>query len=543
MDVRALGLILPMVMTKTNHVAINILGEHGRTLQEPKAGQLPFCQSEKEDLYLYLVEEASTPLGRYDFMREAAYEVRSSSKKTSRVPRLGVRGILPKDEKKEMSHRRSKELEEAGKRIAVEDRRTWIALKRSYTYAEQAATNQFQNTVIFEPFGGSFGVTRLASSQFGWTCSQPMDIMDGYDLLDPKGKRMLFETLRVHRPYCVIVAFDCKLWSLLNNLKSDPEMLQEMRETIGRKSLKLLVEICIWQHDHGRFFLVENPAGSLAWVWEDLLRRLLSRCLAKFVISDQCAYGKVDLESGKPIRKPTGWLSNDEVLLNHLGKRCTCKWGSHQLVLGNNKFGRRSSQAAAYPVGLCKAICQGVLDSMKIGYASRVVEDLSFAGGEDLLSEPAMETDENLEELQLDSWQSLPGKIVRHHLAPRLALFSPMSVDGMPCDFQDILPRRVTFLKYEDGTEEKFEDEWTSPDDPIKRQGKYWTGRTEVDVKEPVQDSALPESAPPFLEDGPEIAGGDGLRTPADGLRSPGDDGLRNKGQGRQQLQVEEMPL
>ena len=69
----------------------------------------------------------------------------------------------------------------------------------------------------------------------------------------------------------------------------------------------------------------------------------------------------------------------------------------------------------------------------------------------------------------------------------------------MPCDFQDILPRRVTFLKYEDGTEEKFEDEWTSPDDPIKRQGKYWTGRTEVDVKEPVQDSALPESAPPFF--------------------------------------------
>ena len=121
---------------------------------------------------------------------------------------------------------------------------------------------------------------------------------------------------------------------------------------------------------------------------------------------------------------------------------------------------------------------------------------------------------------------------MRHHLAPRLALFSPMSVDAMPCDFQDILPRRVTFLRYEDGTEEKFEDEWTSPDDPIKRQGKYWTGRTEVDVKEPVQDSALPDSAPPFSEDGPEIAGGDGLRTPADGLRSPGDDGLRTPNQG-----------
>lgn len=72
--------------------------------------------------------------------------------------------------------------------------------------------------------------------------------------------------------------------------------------------------------------------------------------------------------------------------------------------------------------------------------ASRVAQDLSFAGGEDLLSEPAMETDEGAEELRLDSWQALPGKIVRRHIAPRLALFSPMSVDGMPCEFQDILP-------------------------------------------------------------------------------------------------------
>ena len=282
-----------------------------------------------------------------------------------------------------------------------------------------------------------------------------------------------------------------------------------------------MIKICLWQHCHGRFFLVENPAGSLAWAWENLLSRLLKECQAKFVVSDQCAYGKVDLESGKPIRKPTGWLSNDEVLLNHLGKRCTCPWGSHELVLGSNRFGRRSRQAAAYPVGLCKAICQGILDSMKVGYASRVVQELSFAGEEDIFSDQPMEIEENNEEMQLDTWQALPGKIVRFHQAPRLALFSPMSVDGMPCEFADILPRRVTFMKYEDGTEETFEDEWTSPEDPIKRQGKYWTGRTEVDVKEAVQGSAMPESAQPMSDDGPGIAGDDGLRTPADGLRTP----------------------
>ena len=119
-----------------------------------------------------------------------------------------------------MSQRRANELEKACGQVRALDNRCWIALKRSYTFAEQLATDCFTSTVIFEPFGGSYGITRVASQHFGWTNSQPMDLRDGYDLLSKDGKAQLLRVLQKHRPFLVVIAFDCRIWSILNNLRS-----------------------------------------------------------------------------------------------------------------------------------------------------------------------------------------------------------------------------------------------------------------------------------------------------------------------------------
>jgi len=84
--------------------------------------------------------------------------------------------------------------------------------------------------VIFEPFGGSFGVTRAASQHFGWTNNRPLDLLDGYDLLTKKGRSLIKNVLDKHQPYLDVLAFDCKIWSMLNNLQSDPAVLQQLRE-------------------------------------------------------------------------------------------------------------------------------------------------------------------------------------------------------------------------------------------------------------------------------------------------------------------------
>ena len=58
-----LGISLPLVVTRTRHLAVDLLNAEGREVQEPVPGGKPVCQSEKDDLFVYLTEEASYKLG------------------------------------------------------------------------------------------------------------------------------------------------------------------------------------------------------------------------------------------------------------------------------------------------------------------------------------------------------------------------------------------------------------------------------------------------------------------------------------------------
>ena len=152
---------LPFSMTRTKHLAIDVLSQKGEEVHDPSPGDKRICASEKEGLFLYLVEESSYKIGTcevYDNVME--FEPESSFKVKVQ---LGHRGIVSTDSLKEMSLRRSKELNKACSSIRAQDHRNWIALRRSHTLAEQVATRDFNHTVIFEPFGGSFGITRAAS--------------------------------------------------------------------------------------------------------------------------------------------------------------------------------------------------------------------------------------------------------------------------------------------------------------------------------------------------------------------------------------------
>ena len=122
------------------------------------------------------------------------------------------------------------------------------------------------------------------------------------------------------------------------NLNKDDAYLR-LRRGIGKRTLKLVCWIARQQHQSGRYYLIENPASSAAWSFNSLFQQLIDEAGGKFVVGHQCAYGAKDKASGRPVKKPTGWLSNCETLLNHLGRRCVCPSGSHEPVLGSNSFG------------------------------------------------------------------------------------------------------------------------------------------------------------------------------------------------------------
>lgn len=94
-----------------------------------------------------------------------------------------------------------------------------------------------------------------------------------------------------------------------------------LRDSVGGATLYLVLAVCQYQCQHGRYYLVENPGTSAAWRYHGILSTLLSQWDGKFILGDQCAYGLVDQESKRPIKKSgAGWLSNNECILNKLAR-------------------------------------------------------------------------------------------------------------------------------------------------------------------------------------------------------------------------------
>ena len=103
---------------------------------------------------------------------------------------------------------------------------------------------------------------------------------------------------------------------------------------------------------------------------------LLARKGVARVVGDQCQYGQ-QTETGDPLKKPTGWMSNSPELPRLLGQRCNGRHsfcsraagGRHALC--NSKIAHR---AAIYHHELCQAI----LRAMK----AHMILDGTFRHGE-----------------------------------------------------------------------------------------------------------------------------------------------------------------
>ena len=503
-QVRKLDLEVPMLVTKSRHLAIDIAFDPEAAVQTeelPSTSREPRIVSEREDLLVYYGEEAQMTLlaGQPGLPEWQPPEGRVLQACTQQ------RGIRPDDPTGQMSERRVEELKNAAFHIQVADERMWAALKRHYTLAEQFCTLDFKTTVIFEPFAGSFGTTRVASRDYGWTNSQPMDLRDGYDLLSTSGRRLLYQVLDDHLPYLVLIAFDCRIWSLLTNM-SPGHPWANLRETIGKVTLKLIVKICKIQHRRGRYYLIENPAGSYAWVHEGLLAELLEHAGGKFVTGDQCPFGCRDSQSFRPIRKPTGWLCNSEVILNHVGRKCTCHWGSHQPLVGRNQDGLRSKQAAQYPRPLCKAICNGVLKQMQLDYKVMMASTAQHAYA--LVDEEDIEYELQDREIDLgDSWKLEEDRLLRIHNVPRRLLFVPVASMDLPVPFETLLDERQTVMVFGDGQTASHQSPWWKIKPEMMTE--EWTGETEFQIA----PGTLTEAAEPqALQPAPMTPGqvGDG---------------------------------
>ena len=513
-DVNVLHLSLPMLLTKTKHLAVTVAFDEN-DIPKQEAGEKPRAQA--EDILVYFVEESRLPL-----LHQAACPTDEISFLTGRGrPDLGPRGVHPKDPTGSMTQRRAAELKKAAGQQQAKDRRAWLALRRDFSLAEQFATLSFQRTVVFEPFSQDLALTRVAAEERSWTCTQPLDLIDGADLWQAPGRKLVNDVLADHQPYLTFVAASSRLWAAFRGKKES----EQARNKMARRALKFVCSLCVRQHQAGRYYLLELPATANAWEFEGILGKLLEEHGGKFVCGDLCRYGRRDLKTLKPIRGRTGWLSNSEAVLNHLGKQCQCPFGAHLVVKKRDQEEESDRRLQPHRRRIAQAICQGLAETMELDYGAAMAfgsttQDASAfpAGAEEEMETDGEDTgDEDYEEPWEDDWRfdEVENKLIRVHRVLRRKLFIPLASTAPPCNFGDILGRRRTRMVFADGTRREHEDDWHEaswrPGGVVMDQA--WTGETEFWLQpRPRAEQERPPQQPqsPPRSPGP----GHGLETP-----------------------------
>ena len=93
--------------------------------------------------------------------------------------------------------------------------------------------------------------------------------------------------------------------------------------------------------------VTENPAGSYARVFDDILQKLLT---------DGDGSWETSVYMGSETRRQGGEV------LNHVGK-CSCQAGAR----------RQGQVSAAYPLGLCRTMCCGIREAMGLDFTPATV--------------------------------------------------------------------------------------------------------------------------------------------------------------------------
>ena len=134
--------------------------------------------------------------------------------------------------------------------------------------------------------------------------------------------------------------------------------------------MEFVVSLYREQIEGGRYFLHEHPSGATSWKLESMMD-LMSNPTVERVDPDQCQFGSEVVRgphAGRPVKKPTGFASNLDMLLARLARRCLganseCSRpgrGTHVQTCGHV-----TKDAAIHPAGLCRAIIRCIIDQLK----------------------------------------------------------------------------------------------------------------------------------------------------------------------------------
>ena len=215
---------------------------------------------------------------------------------------------------------------------------------------------------ILEIFTWSCLLSRFAYG-LGWEYLEPLTL-PGWDLKSPKVEKEAWDYLHRVNPDFITVAWPCTEWTITQNANQKTWTQKQAllaRRVEARKLLRFTRRVTLWQARSGRAILGENPLLSLAWEEPDIIDAFGHLDEA---ICDQCQYGLRHPENGVPIKKPTRFVGQAEVV-SELHHRCPGDHQHHQIegTVKTSAYGRISLSSwgrtltGAGPLGARRARC------------------------------------------------------------------------------------------------------------------------------------------------------------------------------------------
>lgn len=228
----------------------------------------------------------------------------------------------------------------------------WSALSQSK--GRRAADHQimeFYSRPRLVPMAASFGMTGQIS----------LDLVHGWNGLDPEHQALACRLLGQLRPQFLMCSPPCTFFSPLMKMwnfrrMSAPDIRRRKKAAVGM--VEQAVDSCLAQHRSGRYFAFEHPIRATSWEITSLRKRVATS--GTFVVNfDQC---QVDLVSplGQPMQKRTRiWTNSPGVVAMFESKQCTCIC-EHRRIEGSELGHSLSKWAQTYPPKMVKCLLQGV---------------------------------------------------------------------------------------------------------------------------------------------------------------------------------------
>ena len=203
-----------------------------------------------------------------------------------------------------------------------------------------------------------FGRTVSATASRRGLRSCPFDLKVGKDLSQLDMRIEVFRMIEQRRPKLLVTSPPCTMYSKLQRLWNIKRMSPEeytRRKAIADEYLRFAHTCNKIQHNAGRFFAHEHPAGASSWT-EDSTQAVVTLPGTHNALFDQCQFGLTS-PRGTPLKKKTRILCNSARLFCALNG-CTCRRGSHvhKPIMGSENGYRLSTWSENYPPALCNAL-------------------------------------------------------------------------------------------------------------------------------------------------------------------------------------------